>query len=125
MNPNRTAVTAGERLKIAERLGLLQRAERERLARQGQLDGVVGGHLNEHGARRAAFVKLAGRMQETRSITGRRRDVKRIAKVSSNSLNQFLVLSSLLNVIEHGDIVACVCAAQVSGDEALKRALRA
>src|SRR6266404_2728035 len=121
MNANCPAVTARKRLKIAERLGLFQHAERKWLVRQRHIDSIVGCHLYEHAGRRPSLVKLPRRMQEARSVASRRRNVQRISQMRSNTLNKLLMLGSLLNVIKHRYVVACTCATQMGLNELLDR----
>src|ERR1041384_4138015 len=121
MQTDRAAMAARQRLKIAQRLGLFQYPEREGLIRQRNVHSVVGGHLDEHTARRSALVKLTGGMQEPGPVAGGGRDVKRISKMPPNRFNQLLVLGRLLNVIKHRYVVAGMRATQMSGYELLER----
>src|SRR5437016_7233978 len=68
MHTYRPPMTTRKRLKIAERLSLLQHAERKRLIRQRHVDSIISGHLDEHTARRTALMKLTGRVQEPWSV---------------------------------------------------------
>src|SRR5258705_8894869 len=121
MQTNRAAMTARKRLKIAQRLRLLQYAKRERFIRERHIYNVVRSHLNEHAARRSAFMELSSRVEEARPIAGGCRHVQRIAKVSANRLNQVFVLRRLHDVIEHRDVVARMREAEVRRNEALNR----
>ena len=79
-SPLRRAPASAQRLEIAERLRVLQRPERERLA--GDLD-VLGAVVHEHEeADRSAgpaLVQLAGRVQVARAVAERRRGLRRVA----------------------------------------------
>ena len=68
-----------QRFQVADRLGVLERRERVRLA--GDLDvlGPVVEQLQEAPGLRAALVELAGRVQEARAVAERGRRLRRVA----------------------------------------------
>ena len=71
MDAEGAATVAAQALEVPEGLGVFEHAEGERLVRDGQVLGIVGGNLKEDAAVRAALVKLAGRMQEARASLAR------------------------------------------------------
>src|SRR5919108_2009626 len=68
-----------ERAVVTQRLSLLERAERVRLARDRDVDPVVLHHLEEDTLRRSALVQLPGRMQEAGAVAGGGRHVPGVA----------------------------------------------
>src|SRR5262249_37633229 len=62
-----------ERREVAERLGELQRAERERLARNGHIHPRGRGDEYEDAGVRSAFVELSGRVQVAGTVAEHRR----------------------------------------------------
>src|SRR5712692_169832 len=121
MHAYRSPMTTRQRLKITERLSLLQYAEGKRLVRQRHVHGVVGSHLDEHAGCRTALVKLTGRVQKAWSVAGGGRNVDRIPQVRPNRLNQVFVLGSFLNVVEHRNVVARMRATKMRRHETFER----
>src|SRR5713226_1073033 len=64
------AIAARQRLVIADGLGAHEHTEGERLTRQRDVAGRPAGQLHEYAVVRAAFVELAGGMEETRAVAG-------------------------------------------------------
>src|SRR2546421_2148659 len=70
LDPQHPPAMIPQRLKITERLRLLQDTEREPLTRNLEILRVVPHQLEDNAVVRAALVKLAGRMQIARSVAG-------------------------------------------------------
>src|SRR6185369_8254838 len=112
-------MTARQRLKVPKRLSLFQDTKSKSVVGQRHVNNVVRSHLDEYSTRRSALMKLSSRMQKARPVPGRRGDMNRIAQVSSNRLNQLLVLRRLLNIVQQRNVVACIRSLEVRGDEAI------
>src|SRR4051812_44599890 len=82
-----TAAAVGEDLEVAPGLRGLDYAEGVAMAGDGEVDGIVAGDLQEHARVGAAFVGLAGRVQEARAEAERRCDVARIPHGVSDRLD--------------------------------------
>src|SRR5205085_5086661 len=120
------AAARRERTKIAERLRLLQGVEGVRLARNRHVARVGRGQLQVDACVWAAFVELAGRVQEARAVARRGRALGRIAQVRANRLDDLFVLRRLFDVVEKRDVVAGLDARQMRFDgiaDALRRQL--
>src|SRR5205085_1405559 len=105
MHVDGAAVVALKREVIANRLRHLQYAECEWLARYADVSSIRC-ELHEDARIRAAFVKLPRGMQKARAVPYRRRHLQCIAQVPAQSLQQLVVLGSLLNVAEQRDVIS-------------------
>src|SRR5919201_5091549 len=105
-----------ERAEVAERLRLLQGAEGVGRARYRQILRVGRGDLQEDARVRAALVELPRRVEEARPVSCGRRAARRVAQARADGLYLGLVLRRLLDVVEHGDVVAGLHTRQVSLD---------
>src|SRR5919198_4039882 len=105
-----------ERAEVAERLRLLQGAEGVGRARYRQILRVGRGDLQEDARVRAALVELPRRVEEARPVACGRRAARRVAQARADGLYLGLVLRRLLDVVEHGDVVAGLHTRQMSLD---------
>src|ERR1043165_2556941 len=106
VDTDHAAAALGERAEIAERLRLLEDAEREFLAGDREIRRVIRDDLKEHARVRTAFVKLSGRMQKPRSISDRYRTLRRIAQLRPELLKHFVHFRRLFNVIQERNVIA-------------------
>ena len=86
MHAHAAPVTLIERHPIAERLRREQRAESHVHSRNHRVVGIVRGNLQDDARVGAAFVKLTGRMEETRSEADGRRDAMRVTNLQAKLL---------------------------------------
>ena len=105
IDPDHAAPALHERAEIPERLGLLQDAERVRLAGNREINRVVGHNLKEYARVWTTFVKLPGRMQETWSIADRSGAMGLIAQLGSELLKLAIDLGCLFDVIQKRDVI--------------------
>src|SRR6188768_3329655 len=73
-------VVALERLEVARRLRIDELSEGVRPVRDGTVDRMVRGELDEPADRRAALVQLPGRMEEPRTVAEGGRTPRRVAQ---------------------------------------------
>ncbi len=95
MQADGAATVLLQRLQVAQRLRVLQRAETVWLAGDGYILRVLRRDLDEQAGVGPALVQLPGRMQETRPEAQRRRDVQAVAQREASplklTLNRFVV----------------------------------
>src|SRR5436309_936379 len=95
-----------QRLEIAERLGLLQDAERESLAGNLEILHVVPHDLKENTGVGAALVQLAGRVQIARSVADGGGDPMLVADREPDAVQGAIMLLVGGNVGEQGHVIA-------------------
>ena len=95
-----------QRLEIAERLGLLQDAERESLAGNLEILHVVPHDLKENTGVGAALVQLAGRVQIARSVADGGGDPMLVADCEPDAVQGAIMLLVGGNVGEQGHVIA-------------------
>src|SRR5947209_3689701 len=117
MKTDCAAIPFLQRRKIAERLGLLEHAERVWLVGDLHLRRVFVRQLYEDAVRRSALVQLSGRVKEARAVAGRRCDAQLIAQRGANLPQDVVVLVSLLNVSEQRDVITGFDSRKVRGDD--------
>src|SRR2546422_431968 len=108
LDPQHAATMIAQRLKIAERLRLLQDAERESLAGNIQILRVVPDDLKENPGVRAALVQLAGRVQIARSVANCGGDPMLVADRQPDGIQRPVVLRGGLDIREQGHVIAGV-----------------
>src|SRR5262249_3042261 len=97
-----------QRFEIADRLRAAENAEAEFFAGERKLAASAAGELEEDTVVAAAFVKLSGRMQESRSVSGRRGDVQLARDRLANFRDPLVVLRRFSKVLGERDVVACL-----------------
>src|SRR5579863_1516722 len=121
MHAQRAPSALGEDLEVATRLSRFYNSKRIFLAGHWQLDGIVAGDLQEYSGVRAAFVRLAGGVQETRAESQARCHAFFVAHGVAQSLQRLLVLSVHLDVAQRGEVVASLDAVDMSFNVACER----
>src|SRR6185436_18138951 len=84
-----------EGAEVPECLGLFQNREGVGLAGDRKVDCIISDALEEHTRVRSPFVKLSGRVQETRTIADRHRAVRLITQLHAKLLKLLIGFRSL------------------------------
>jgi hypothetical protein len=108
MDAQRTPVAFRQDVEIAARLRGLDDAEGIFLARHLEIGGVVASDLQEHPGVGAAFVGLAGRMEESRSKAEAGGDTLAIADQDADILQRVAVAGVAFDIGEERAVVVLV-----------------
>src|SRR4029077_14158456 len=106
MHGERAAAAFGKDVEIAASLRGLYGAERVFLVGHGQIRGVIARDLQKDAAVRAAFVGLAGRMQESRAEAEASGEFLSITNGVTEFLKNFFVFGINGDVPENGEVIA-------------------
>jgi hypothetical protein len=117
VNTNRPTMATGQRLEIADRLGLLECPKGPGSARDRKIRIVISGQLNEEAAVVAPLVHLASRVKKAGTVAGGSCDVVALTNCLAHLLEQLLVFRSLLNIAQNRDIIALPEPAQMGGND--------
>ncbi len=113
-----------EDLEIARRLGVDQVAEGVRPAGDRPVDGMVGGELEEQSDRRPALVELAGRMEESGPVAGRRRLAGSIPQERPDPGNRRVAGGRLADIGLEAEVGVRLGSGQVAAQDGLGRLSR-
>src|SRR5439155_21703035 len=103
---DREALAAGQRLKITDGLRANQHSESELFAGDGDVLSATAGELDENAIRAASLVKLAGGMEEPRTVAGGGGHMQRSGDGLANLGDLFVALRVLCEVLGDRDVVA-------------------
>ena len=106
LHMQRAALRGVERREIAERLGELQRAEREHFAGNWQIGARRRRDQHEHAGVRSALVQLSGRVQIPRSVAEHGGRLRAIAHGVSKCAELFGELGVRTEIGEERQVVA-------------------